>query len=200
LGSERQERRKSKTRQALLDAALRLFAERGIYTPSIEEITEGADLGKGTFYKYFAAREDLIAALVNQGFDLLFEHLKGALPSGIEPKHTLRALFREHGRFFRERPEYLLVLHQARGWLKLPGKGDGPARQEFTAYVDRLETLIPVLRGGPTPQPTRRRRLALAVAGGVSGILSFRHILGEDLDGPDDLADDVALLSGFLKK
>ena len=38
-------RKKNKTRQALLDTALALFARKGIYSPSIEEITEGADLG-----------------------------------------------------------------------------------------------------------------------------------------------------------
>lgn len=197
---DRRARKRRSTRESLLSSALALFAREGIYAPSIEEITEGADLGKGTFYQYFPSREHLIAALVKQGFDLLFEHLTRTLPSGGDPERILRTLFQEHARFFRDRPAYLLVLHQARGWLKLPGKCDGPVRQEFTAYVDRLETLIPVLQGGPTPESKRRHRLALAVAGSVSGILSFRSILGEELYEPEDLAGDVALLSGYLEK
>jgi AcrR family transcriptional regulator len=46
----RRERRASATRQRLLDAARAVFAEKGLDLTSIGDITERADVGKGTFY------------------------------------------------------------------------------------------------------------------------------------------------------
>jgi AcrR family transcriptional regulator len=197
---DRRTRKKAATREALLNTALALFARRGIYAPSVEEITDGADLGKGTFYQYFSSRDDLIAALVARGFASLLESLGSEIPEAVNSQEALRALFRASDRFFKERPEYLLLFHQARGWLKLPGKGEAPVRKEFRDYVTRLEDFVPSRSGGKKISDQRRHRLALAIAGSISGILSFRHILGESIEGPDALFDDVVLLSTLLKE
>ncbi len=47
----------------LLDAATRLFAAQGIETTPVAAIAEAAGVAKGSFYRYFASREELIAAL-----------------------------------------------------------------------------------------------------------------------------------------
>src|ERR1700751_4156143 len=52
-------RRKARTRQALIDAACRLIAEGRGDRASIQEITEEADIGFGTFYNHFDSKEQL---------------------------------------------------------------------------------------------------------------------------------------------
>ncbi len=52
----RLDRRKARTRQALIDAAVRLIAEGRGDRASIAEITEEADIGFGSFYNHFDAR------------------------------------------------------------------------------------------------------------------------------------------------
>ena len=47
----------------LLDAATRLFAAKGIEATSVADITAAAGVAKGSFYRYFASREELLAAL-----------------------------------------------------------------------------------------------------------------------------------------
>ena len=58
----RRERRQVQTRERLMRCALRLFAERGFADTSIEDITEAADVGKGTFFNYFPTKEHVLDA------------------------------------------------------------------------------------------------------------------------------------------
>jgi AcrR family transcriptional regulator len=57
----RLDRRKARTRQALIDAAIRLIAEGRGDRASIQEITEAADIGFGSFYNHFESKEQLFS-------------------------------------------------------------------------------------------------------------------------------------------
>jgi len=59
LPTNRLDRRKARTRQALVDAAVRLIAEGRGERASIQEITEAADIGFGSFYNHFESKERL---------------------------------------------------------------------------------------------------------------------------------------------
>src|SRR5580658_1723525 len=57
----RRERHRAETRDRLFRAALQLFAERGFLKTTVEDITEAADVGKGTFFNYFPTKEHILA-------------------------------------------------------------------------------------------------------------------------------------------
>lgn len=59
--SGRRERRRTEIRERLFRSALRLFAERGFMETTVEDITEAADVGKGTFFNYFRTKEHVLA-------------------------------------------------------------------------------------------------------------------------------------------
>ncbi len=61
-GPGRRERRRIVTRERIFRAALKLFAQRGFVATTIENITEAADVGKGTFFNYFPSKEHVLAA------------------------------------------------------------------------------------------------------------------------------------------
>jgi AcrR family transcriptional regulator len=65
----RGERRKRETRSRLLEAALRLMAEKGMEGVAINEITEAADVGFGSFYNYFDSKEAIYAAVLDWVFE-----------------------------------------------------------------------------------------------------------------------------------
>ncbi|MFD9486745.1 TetR/AcrR family transcriptional regulator [Streptomyces sp. NPDC059991] len=56
----RRERKKAQTRQALADAALRLFLERGYDNVGVREVAEAADVSLATLFKHFAGKEALV--------------------------------------------------------------------------------------------------------------------------------------------
>jgi AcrR family transcriptional regulator len=57
-------RRKARTRAALLAAARKLFAARGVEPTTIAEIADEADVAVGSFYNYFSTKDELLAALL----------------------------------------------------------------------------------------------------------------------------------------
>jgi AcrR family transcriptional regulator len=57
----RRARQSADIRERLYRAALQLFAERGYQKTTVEDITEAADVGKGTFFNYFPTKEHVLA-------------------------------------------------------------------------------------------------------------------------------------------
>lgn len=57
----RRERRRQETRERLFEAAVRLLSEREFEAVTVEAITEAADVGKGTFFNYFANKEAVVS-------------------------------------------------------------------------------------------------------------------------------------------
>jgi AcrR family transcriptional regulator len=62
----RRERHRTETRDRLYRAALALFAERGFLETTVADITEAADVGKGTFFNYFPTKEHILAEFGGQ--------------------------------------------------------------------------------------------------------------------------------------
>src|SRR4029077_6611088 len=60
--SDRRQRRSADTRERLFRAALDLFAQKGLVETTVEDITEAADVGKGTFFNYFPSKDHILLA------------------------------------------------------------------------------------------------------------------------------------------
>ncbi|MEH6516351.1 MAG: TetR/AcrR family transcriptional regulator [Halioglobus sp.] len=61
---DRRARRKIKTKSLLINAAIKIFNEKGINNTSVNDITEEADVAYGTFYNYFPSIEDLAPEVI----------------------------------------------------------------------------------------------------------------------------------------
>jgi AcrR family transcriptional regulator len=100
--ASRRERRASETRERLFRSALRLFAERGFLNTSIEDITEAADVGKGTFFNYFPSKGHVLQALaeiqIGNVAAALEDARQGADPLRMVLLRLARALSREPGK------------------------------------------------------------------------------------------------------
>ncbi len=62
----RRERRIAARRQQILDAAARIFAEKGLEGATTKEIADAADIAEGTLYNYFKSKNDLVIAIIEQ--------------------------------------------------------------------------------------------------------------------------------------
>ena len=168
----RVERRKARTNRRLLEVARRLFSEKGIYWAKIEDITELADQGKGTFYKYFDSKEAIICALLKEGLDTLTLKTEQAVQQVSTGQQALRAAIEARVGFFLDCPEYLLFFHQVRGLMQLQVGVANDLRAIYDAHLDRLAELIkPAMNG--VAQSRRAQDIARAMAAYTSGILTY---------------------------
>jgi AcrR family transcriptional regulator len=90
--SARRERRKVETYERLMRAALKLFAERGLAGTTVEQITEAADVGKGTFFNYFPTKEHVLLAFGDTRIQKIQAALEEAREGGRPIWQTLRRL------------------------------------------------------------------------------------------------------------
>lgn len=82
LKSSRRERRAKETRIRLFRTALQLFANRGFQNVTIEDITEAADVGKGTFFNYFESKEHVLGVMA----ELQLSHVAQAVQAAAHSK------------------------------------------------------------------------------------------------------------------
>jgi AcrR family transcriptional regulator len=105
----RLERRKQRTRAALIAAAQTFIAEGKVNVPVLE-ITQAADVGMGSFYNHFESKERLFEAAVAEALDAhgaLLDELTSAID---DPAETFACSFRLTGRLFRRRPQEAQIL------------------------------------------------------------------------------------------
>jgi AcrR family transcriptional regulator len=79
--SNRRERQSLERRERLFRAALDLFARKGFAETTVVDITNAADLGKGTFFNYFPSKEHILLAFGEMQFAKLktaFEEMRSA--------------------------------------------------------------------------------------------------------------------------
>jgi AcrR family transcriptional regulator len=88
----RRERRRREMRERIFRAALRLFAERGFVSTTVEDITEAADVGKGTFFNYFPSKEHVLAGFAETQLSKLQMLSDPAIGQGQPLKLMLRRL------------------------------------------------------------------------------------------------------------
>jgi AcrR family transcriptional regulator len=62
----RRERRRTEVRARIFEAAMRLFAKHGFFSTTVEQITEQADVAKGTFFNYFPGKESILLAMAER--------------------------------------------------------------------------------------------------------------------------------------
>ncbi len=94
----RRERHKRAMYERLYTAALELFTEQGYEETSIEDITERADVARGTFFNYFDKKDEVIAAWGARRRDTLRDELGAIAGGGLDVltslENSMRALAR----------------------------------------------------------------------------------------------------------
>lgn len=174
----RTQRRVSKTRNRLLKAALSTFAAVGTEAATIDMITQRADLGKGTFYRHFADKSEVVGVLIEQCIGDLVDAISQATGQPRSLREALDGLVNGHMEFFLGHPDEFILLFQGRMLLKLDRGLVYDIDRPYEGYLNRIEEVVlPFL---PIPvDSVKIRRLACAIAGFVSGFLSFAMITME---------------------
>src|SRR5690348_7814861 len=122
---ERQERERTKTRQAILDAARDLFVKQGFEQVSIRKIAERIEYSPAAIYSYFPGKDDIFYALAEEGFRLLCDGLpKWESERDADPLTTVRRALNGLYRFSQAHPEYYALMFLDREVPTLKGAAE----------------------------------------------------------------------------
>ncbi len=188
----RQDRRTRATRRRLLKAARELFAENGMDLTTIDDITQRADLAKGTFYYHFSDKNEVIEELIRQVMDGLVQLMNDRCREAKDLTTLLELIIQAHIDFFRVRWEDFVLYYQGRADLKLK-EGYSGLELPFIEYLEAIETLVEGVVMKDLDKPLLRR-MGCAVAGFLSGYYSFAAIASED----EDVDANLQSLRGVL--
>ena len=187
VAENRLERRKMRTRAALIRAAQSFIASGKLNVPVLE-ITQAADVGMGSFYNHFDSKEQLFQAAINEVLDAHGALLDRLTDEHEDPAETFARSFRLTGRLFRRRPDMSRVLLNSGLALISSDRGVAPRA---------LRDIEAATRAGrfSVDDPA----LALAVAGGaLMGLGQLLHDQPErdDAEAADRVTRDVLIMFG----
>ncbi len=127
-------------RRAILDSAIRTFAELGFRGTDVQVIADRAGVGKGTVYRYFGNKQDLFWATMLEVFLRLQDHLLAATEGVAEPLEQLRAACLAYAGFFDADAQYLEVFVQDRAEFR--GAAPDSHREYHEKLIDHFAGLI----------------------------------------------------------
>ncbi|MEU1546745.1 helix-turn-helix domain-containing protein [Nocardia sp. NPDC005745] len=172
----RTDRRRERTRNALLGAA-RKFLSEGRSAVSIQEITEAADVGFGSFYNHFESKDQLFDEAVRSALQVYSEMRDEIVALYEDPAEVFAVSFRMTGRLQRRIPEMVRVVLNSGMGVMLRDEGLAPrARRDIRAAQEagRFEPMDP--------------DLAVMAAGGA--LLGLLQLLDADSAADADALSD----------
>lgn len=175
-----------------MTAARSVFAEKGLAV-SIDEITNRADVARGSFYYHFKSKELLIRQLNDEIIDELISRMEEECVNKKGIESVLDGIIQAHIGFFANRWEDFVLYFQSRADLTLVDSYTG-LEKPFLRYARSIEKQIDAGISEPISDE-RLNRIASAIAGFVSGYFSFAIIGSADQNVEQEF---IALRKAFV--
>jgi AcrR family transcriptional regulator len=145
--AERRAHRQAQTQQNrvdILDAAEKIFGERGIHNGSLREIADEAGFSAAAIYTFFENKQHLLSETLTRRGDELLPVIRAAAEKDRPPLERLHLLVDDSITFFDERPYFRLLMRQVRGGATITG----PALATFADRVNvRFEEALNLIAG-----------------------------------------------------
>lgn len=193
----RREEAKALFRNAILDAAERVFAEHGFHLARISDVAKRARIGVGTVYNHFEQKEDLLRALLEERTAMLLEHLQPRPDDPVSFEERLVArltrvldFVEDHRSFFLVASEYGVLGRGSLGGEVLAGCKDMEQVEKFRrAFRGLIEEGLAA--GALTPMDPHRLAWSL---GGILRMFIFGSLYEQKEPTVKGLAPTIARL------
>jgi len=139
-------------REAIVDAALGLFVERGFYGTAVPEIAERAGVGAGTIYRYFESKEALVNAIYRHEKERFGHFVLEGFPAAAPIREQFRILWTRMARFATEHASafIFLELHHHARYLDAASRAVEQRMNElFTGVVTAAQARHELKAGSP---------------------------------------------------
>ena len=139
-------------RDAILEAALALFVERGFFGTAVPEIADRAGVGAGTIYRYFESKEALVNAIYRQEKLRFAREVLDGFPASSTTREQFRALWMRMAKFATEYEDAFIFLelhHHARYLDDESRAVESRMHQLFTGVVTNAQAKGELKSGSP---------------------------------------------------
>jgi AcrR family transcriptional regulator len=176
------ERKKARTRDALLRAALELFTTKGYEQTTVDEIAEVVDVSQRTFFRYFASKEEA-AFFVPRLTETHFVTAVHARPPHEAPLEALRRAVLESWDTINEAIQQVVPLDLHMRTYRVIESTPALLAAHLRRSQELEEELARIVaeREGLGVDTDPRPRLVVAVFGGVMRVVERMWIAGDDL-------------------
>ncbi|MBE0613981.1 MAG: TetR family transcriptional regulator [Burkholderiales bacterium] len=147
----------------ILDEAARLFREKGYAATSMRDIAAAVDMLPGSLYYHFAAKEDLLVAVYEEGVRLISEKVRAAISRHEEPWQKLEAAAVAHLEALLKTGDYALVV------IRVLPQDVPKAAARLVKLRDSYDRLFAELVAAlPLPPETDRQSFRLLLLGALN--------------------------------
>lgn len=185
---EANQRIREERRGQILDAASRVFARKGLAGARIADIAAAGEMSQGLIFRYFASKEEVFAAVVEDALQSTTSLAQAALLQPCSPLEKLRWLLQIYLPGMWYKPEYALVILNALNSEATPQEVRELAFEQSKVSLQLYRQLIvegqeagEVVQGDPDMLTLA---FAACIQGLSSGVLHLPRVLG--IDGPPD--------------
>lgn len=184
---ERRERERDERKRQILDAARSLLFSEGLQATSINKIAKRAELGVGTIYFYFASKEEIFAALQEEGIELLHNKIKKRLERVKHPQDRLKTIGRVYFDFSRENKDYFDIINY---FLSSPGvlfseNLKGQIDQRGNRVISLLVSAVEAGIASGDFREVDARKFAMMFWAALHGLILFKKLKTTMLRGED---------------
>ena len=175
------ERKKQRTRDALLRAAVELFTTRGYEATTVDDIAEAVEVSQRTFFRYFAGKEEAALALQELAVARFVEAVRER-PADEAPMQALRQAVLEGWNTLHEVIEAVVPVELYLRMYRVIESTPVLLAAHLRRNEEAEDTIARVLaeREGLDVDADPRPRLAVAVFGGVMRVTERQWSTGED--------------------
>lgn len=128
--TDRKQREFERREEDILDAALELFSQPGWDSVTVQQIAKSADIGKGTVYKHFASKDELVFRLMLRFYQGLLGRLQEQVAPDMNFLDFFRKVIRTAFHYHLENKEYRYIVEHANG-IDFKERADEAWRESF---------------------------------------------------------------------
>ncbi len=159
----------------ILEAAESVFAEKGFYPTTVEEIAQKADLGKGTIYLHFENKKDLFLSVIERKLDILLKKIERGIKDGGSSAEKIRLATEIHLGFLEKNRDFFKIINIFSDQFKT-GIGEELFKKvvvKNSRYLEILQALIEQAIKDREIKPLDSKKLAVALVGIVHSLTVY---------------------------
>ncbi len=179
----------------ILDAARKVFAEKGFSETTMDQVAERAGIAKGTLYLYFRSKRDIYMAALAQGIRSLNEDSRRKVDAATGVREKLRAFIATRVGYFEQHRDFFLIYHAEIGNLRIqPAPNEGEISELYLEQAQMLEEVLRTAVAAGEIRDLRPDATAFTVCDMTRGVIVQRMLGWSRAELEDDTRNLIELI------